>query len=137
MSSTVSRVTDERSGAVVLIPVAAATVIPQGTIVCRNAAGYAVPGSDTAGLVAVGIAAEAIDNTAGAAGDLSVQVYRNRAFLLNNDAANPVTIALVGTAGAAVIKDNDTVCVVAGAANDIPIGRPIEITSAGIWIEFP
>lgn len=136
MASTISRVTDERDASVILVPIAASTKILQGTIVCRNGSGYAVPGSDTAALVTLGVAAEEIDNTAGSAGDLSVQVLRKRAFLLNNDATNPVTIASVGTAAVAVIKDNDTVCVAAGATNDIPVGRPIEVTSTGVWVEI-
>lgn len=136
MASTTSRVTDERAASVITAPIAAATKILQGIIVCRNASGYVVAGSDTAALVTLGVSAEEVDNTSGAAGDLSIQIYRNRAFHLNNDATNPVTIASIGTAGAAVIKDNDTVCVAAGATNDIPVGKPIEITPAGVWVEI-
>lgn len=133
----VSIITDTRPAGTILVPVAAATKILQGIIVCRNAAGYAVPGSDTANLVVLGVADDEVDNTAGAAGDLSVPVQRNRAFKLLNDGANPVTIASIGTAGAAVIKDNQTVTVAAGAANDIPVGRPVEIAADGVWVEIP
>ena len=133
MATTISQVTDERDGSVISCPVAASTKILQGTIVCRNAAGNAVPGSDTASLVVLGIAAEEIDNSAGAAGDLSVQIYRKRAFFLLNDG---LTIANVMTAGAAVIKDNNTVTTAAIATNDIPVGRVIEVTSAGVWVEI-
>lgn len=133
MATTISQVTDERDGSVILAPVAAATKILQGTIVCRNAAGNAVPGSDTAALVTLGIAAEEVDNTAGAAGDLSVQVLRKRAFFLANDG---LTIATVLTAGAAVIKDNNTVTTAAIATNDIPVGRVLEVTASGVWVEI-
>ncbi|MCW0218221.1 MAG: hypothetical protein OJI67_07845 [Prosthecobacter sp.] len=134
--TTTSITTNNRDGKRISVPLAAATKALQGTIACRNAAGYAVPGSDTANLVVLGIFAEEVDNSTGAAGDLSVVIERKAAFLLLNDPVNPVTIASVGTAGAAVIKDNQTVCVAAGAANDIPVGKPIEIVPAGVWVEI-
>ena len=135
-ATTVSIVTPTRPGNIIVVPVAATTKILQGTLVCRNAAGNAVPGSDTASLVVLGIAAEEVDNTAGAAGDVTVQVERKKAFYLQNDPTNPVTIASIGTAGAAVIKDNQTVCVAAGATNDIPVGKPLEVDANGVWVEI-
>ncbi|MES2596393.1 MAG: hypothetical protein V4662_13695 [Verrucomicrobiota bacterium] len=136
MSTTASIQTPERAGTTIKVPIAATTKILQGTILARNAAGYAVPGTDVASIVVLGIALEEVDNTAGAAGDLSVNVARARAFLLKNDGTNPVTVASIGTAGAAVIKDNETVCVAAGATNDIPVGKPIEIAADGVWVEI-
>lgn len=133
--TTVSIPLDRRDGGIILVPIAAATKILQGVILCRNASGYAVPGSDTANLVVLGVAAEEVDNSAGSAGDLSVRVERG-VFKLLNDGTNPVTIASVGTAGAAVIKDNQTVCVAAGATNDIPVGKPVQVDSDGVWIEI-
>lgn len=135
--TTVSIPIDRRSGNIILVPIAATTKILQGTIVCRNASGYAVPGSDTANLVTLGLAAEEVDNTGGAAGDLSVRVERGETYKLLNDPTNPVTIASIMTAGAAVIKDNQTVCVAAGATNDIPVGRPVQVDADGVWIEIP
>lgn len=135
-ATTVSIQTPERAGTTIKVPIAASTKILAGTIVCRNSSGYAVPGSDTASLVTLGIAAEEVDNSSGSAGDLSVNVLRGRSFFLQNDGTNPVTTTSVGTPGAAVIKDNQTVCVAAGAANDIPVGKPVEIASDGVWVEI-
>lgn len=133
--TSVSISTLRRPGNFITVAVAASTKILQGALVCRNASGYAVQGSDTANLVTLGIAAEEVDNTSGSAGDLSVKVERG-VFKLGNDGTNPVTIASVGTANAAVIKDNQTVCVAAGATNDIPVGKPIEVESDGVWVEI-
>ena len=51
----------------VTLPMAAATLIRGGTIVCRNASDQAVPGVDGEGFHAVGIAKADFDNTAGLA----------------------------------------------------------------------
>ncbi|HEY1048231.1 MAG TPA: hypothetical protein VGE39_00695 [Prosthecobacter sp.] len=134
--TTVSIPVDRRDGGIILVPIAAGVKILQGIIVCANAAGYAVQGSDTANLRTLGLAAEEVDNTGGAAGDLSVRVERGQAYKLLNDPTNPVTIANVGTAGAAVIKDNQTVCVAAGATNDIPVGKPVQVDADGVWVEI-
>lgn len=137
MADTVTSIPlDERPGKSIMVGIAAATKILLGILTCRNAAGYAVPGSDTANLVFLGVSEDEVDNTSGAAGDLSVPVRRKGTFKFLNDAVNPITIASIGVAGAAFIKDNQTVCVAAGAANDIPVGRPVEIASDGVWVEI-
>ena len=56
-------------------PVAASTTIYEGSIVCVNSGGYAVPGADTSGYVFAGIAREGADNSDGSAGDINVKVY--------------------------------------------------------------
>lgn len=130
-ATTVSIITPERAGSTILVPVAAATKILQGTIVCRNSSGYAVPGADTASLVTLGVAADEIDNT-GSAGDLSVPVKRG----VFKFPYTGLTIANIGTANAAVILDNQTVTNAATAANDIAVGKPLQIDSDGIWVEI-
>lgn len=73
-------------------PVAAATLIDQGTMVFRNSAGNMVPYSLDATLVAVGLAVAKADNSAGAAGDVKVQI-RHGVFLLAVLGGDPITIA--------------------------------------------
>jgi hypothetical protein len=64
--------------------------IKAGEIACLNADGYLVPGSIATGLIAVGIANESVDNSAGDPGDLSCAVGMShdnlgfRTFLLKN-----------------------------------------------------
>lgn len=134
-AATVSQPITRRAGNLVSAPVAASTKILQGCLVCLNAAGYAVQGSDTANLRILGVATEEVDNTSGSNGDLNVQVERG-VFLLENDADNPITLAEIGTADAAVIHDNQTACVAAGATNDIPIGKPLALDDNGVWVEI-
>jgi hypothetical protein len=73
------------------LPVAAATKIYQGSIVCDNGSGYATKGAVSTALIACGIAEQTVDNT-GDAGALQVPVRRG-AFWLQNSTGNAVTIA--------------------------------------------
>ncbi len=76
-------------------PVAAATHIYAGNIVCLDASGNAVAGSATTGLVARGISQEEVDNSDGSAGDLSIRSHTG-CFLLDNSESDAVTAAEVG-----------------------------------------
>lgn len=69
----------ERGGVPIGTPplgVAAATTIFGGTLVCKNAAGNAVPAAVAAGNVIQGVAVKQVDNSGGAAGDKSVVCER-------------------------------------------------------------
>ncbi|ASN72379.1 hypothetical protein 10S7_2 [uncultured Caudovirales phage] len=68
----------------IAVPVAASTVIYDGTLVALNANGYAIPAKKAADLIAVGRAEEFVDNKAGGNGDVTVLVKRG-VFKWNND----------------------------------------------------
>lgn len=76
-------------------PVAAATSIDAGNIVCLDALGNAVAGSATTGLVARGVSQEAVDNSAGIAGDKYI-TSRSGVHLFANKAGDEITQAEVG-----------------------------------------
>ena len=76
-------------------PIAAATIIPNGALVAKNAAGNLVPAASTVTGHVVGRADVGVDNSAGAAGDLSVRVRRG-VYVLQLDADNPPTKAHIG-----------------------------------------
>jgi hypothetical protein len=99
-------------------PVSAGAVIYAGAIVCRDADGYFVPASDTAGLKsAVGRAEFEVDNTDGADGDLLLTVAVG-VFAYNLSAA--LLAARVDNLGTAVfIVDDNTVGLDADAVNNI------------------
>lgn len=79
------------------VSMAAATKIYANSIVAKNAAGYAVPASADAAQVVIGRALNAVDNSAGAAGDLYVQVEQG-CFDFNMAAApNALTNADIGS----------------------------------------
>ncbi len=75
----------ERTGKIETLPVAASTTIYEGAAVGMNA-GYARPLQ--AGDVYAGFAQRTVDNSAGAAGDLSVQSYRDGDVHLTVDAVD-------------------------------------------------
>ena len=74
------------------LPVMESVKIYKGSKVSRNATGYAVASSDTAGEVVVGIAVKQVDNSAGASGAKRV-IVRQGVFLL---AATSIAITAVG-----------------------------------------
>jgi len=114
----------------VVLPVAAATKIFCGAGVCVNAAGYAVPASDTAALITWGRAEAQVDNTLGAAGDLYIEVSKgvfafDASGLAQANIGDPVTWV-----------DDHTVGLAAATTNDIAAGTLEEIdpVSAEAWI---
>lgn len=123
----------------VAIKVAAGAVIFAGGLVAVNANGFAVPASDTAGLVSLlksgGIAVHSKDNTGGADGDLTIEVYRGVAALLEISGA--VVTAEVGTD--LTVVDDQTVGLAAATTNDIVAGTLDEIdpVTAKAWVWIP
>jgi len=84
-------------------PVAATTVIYSGSLVALNAAGNAVPASDTAALIVVGVADKQVDNDPGAAGDRNVDVWSGAIFEFG---ATSITLAMTGDV-MYVVDDNN------------------------------
>lgn len=94
------------------LPIAGATTIFAGSIVCTNAAGYAVPGTAVTGLRTWGRAKNTVVN-AGAAGALTIELDRG-AFPYNMGAAgDAVTIADRGKC--VYVLDDNTIAKVATA----------------------
>ncbi len=126
------RATAYRDGIEVEYPVAAATKIYAGSLVCVNGDGYAVPAADTSGHRFVGAAMEQVDNGSGANGERVVRVRRTGVFEF--DAAS-ITQAMVGDAMYAV--DDHTFDDAAGPTNDIKVGVLTKYVSATKgWIDI-
>jgi len=122
---TKDRNTVRKEGQYASYPVKASAKIYAGSIVCLGSDGYALPGSDTAGLKFAGIARGYVDNSAGASGAQSVEVWRRGSFELS------ATGMAVANAGDAVyVVDDHTVGLAAQTANDVPCGRVSEFNSA-------
>lgn len=105
--------------------VAASTVIYKGALVKINAAGYAAPCAAEAGAVFVGTAMETVDNSSGAAGDLTIDVDAEPEIFYV--AGTGFTQAMVGEKMYA--SDDQTASTTQGA-NEQEIGRAIELVSA-------
>jgi len=117
------------------IPIAAATTIEYGHIVACDASGNAVPAADTASLTVMGVAVntdpDAIDNSAGAAGDKTVVVKRGP-FAFDNSSTSPVTAAQKG--GNCYIEDSVTVA--SAGSNSIVAGKVMMIDTDGVWVNI-
>jgi predicted RecA/RadA family phage recombinase len=112
------------------ITMAASQTIYKGSLVSTNAAGYAVPGTDTASEICVGIAvAKATSGTT--AGVDRVDVYMSGCFKLVG-----TSLEAADTMKLLYISDNGVV-IDGAATNDIPVGIMIEMISAtSAWVEI-
>ncbi len=126
---TEDRNTPRRDGDCFNKGVAASATIFAGSLVCVNAAGYAVPGSVATTLKAIGKAEERVDNSGGADGDVSITV-RKGVFQFAN--AGDVTLAHLEAN--VYINDDQTVSSVATGKS--VAGKCVAIDSDGVWIQF-
>jgi hypothetical protein len=131
MAATQSIDTPAREGAKFNLPVAAATALWAGILVCVNALGNLVQAADAAGLKVVGRCAQEVDNSAGAAGDLCADVERG-VFKLANSEANPVTAA--DLFGPVYVEDEQTVASDPGV-NAVIAGLCVGIDDDGVWVD--
>lgn len=123
--------TDERLGEIDYYPVAAATKIPAGVLVGLNAGGAAVSASDAVSIRVIGRAEETVDNTSGAAGDLSVNVKRG-VFKFANSAAHAITAAMVRKMS--YVEDNQTVASTSTYLSPAGTIRGVD-ADGGVWID--
>lgn len=106
-------------------PVLSNTTIYKGSLVCIDATGYAVPATDTSGLVVVGVADETvISPSTDSDGDKKVRVRSGEIY---DFAASSITRAMVGNL--MYVVDDQTFDDAAGASNDIPAGILLEFVS--------
>lgn len=124
---------ERRDGVAVGLPVEEATKIYGGALCCVNAAGYVVPGADTAGLIFAGVSEEQKDNTLGADGDLTVELRRRGLFKV----ALGHTITQANVGDNVFLVDDQTVDLAANTTNDIYCGVIAEFISGSYaWIDI-
>jgi hypothetical protein len=128
------RPTPRRSGQDLSLPVAASTKIYAGALVCVNASGYATKGAVSTTLKAVGVAQEQVDNSAGANGDLRINVRRG-VFLMGNSSAGDL-IALADVGSTCYIVDDQTVAKTNGTSTRSAAGVVRDVDASGVWVEF-
>ena len=116
------------------LPVAAATIIYQGSIVCKNSSGYAVPASTSTSLVAVGRAEKTIDNSAGSAGDLNVDVSTGVYKFANSSAGDAITIA--ERFKVVYLVDDQTVAKTSNSGARSIAGQVMAVDSSGVEVRF-
>lgn len=122
--------TPERSGSVFNYPLAAATVIYQGTLVALDASGNAVAASDAAALRVVGRAEETVDNSDGDAGDLTINAKRG-VFKYANSGTNAVDADDKGKV--CFVEDDQTVAET--STHKCKAGRVLDVEDDGVWVD--
>lgn len=132
---TQDRQTPHRAARDFSFPVAAATKIYGGAIVCITAAGYATKGATSTTLKAVGVSDALADNTNGANGDIKVKTKRGTFKLGNSASTDQITLADVGAS--AYIVDDQTVAKTNGSNTRSVAGVIRDVDADGsVWVEF-
>lgn len=134
MALSADRNTPLKGGDIRQFGVAAATTIYAGALVCIDAAGNAVPGSTATTLTAVGRADQQVDNSGGAAGDLTVDVRKGIFRFGNSAGADEIGPEDIGKT--AYVVDDETVALTNGGATRSAAGTIYDVDAQGVWIEF-
>lgn len=132
MPLTKDRNTAMRDGDQLALRVAAGAQIFAGSIVVTNATGYADKGQNAGGLTYIGRAENAVDNTNGGDGDVSIKVRRNKLFKWKNSGSDPVAQASFGLV--CYIEDDETVSATGGGTQSIA-GIVVGVEPDGVWVE--
>lgn len=131
---TADRNTPRRDGISLSVPVAAAKKIHAGSLVAVDASGYATPGATATTIRGIGRAEAQADNSAGAAGALSVSVQRGVFRFANSTSADLITRASIGTD--CYIVDDQTVAKTSGTSTRSIAGKVFDVDSDGVWVLF-
>lgn len=115
-------------------PVAAATKIFAGGLVCINAGGYATKGAVATTLKTVGVAEEQVDNSGGANGDKQVPVRRGTFRFKNSSAGDAIALADVGAD--CYVVDDETVAKTNGTSTRSVAGKIRDVDANGVWVEI-
>jgi len=130
---TADRDTTSRESVIFSYPVAAAKKIYAGSLVVLDASGNAEPGTTATGKVAIGRAREFIDNSAGAAADLNVEVEQGTFRWGNSSAGDAITKAEIGDT--CYIVDDQTVAKTDGTGTRSAAGKIVDVDSDGVWVK--
>ena len=98
------------------------STIYMGGMVCINSSGYAIAATDASGNKFVGVAAEKVDNSSGADGELTVGVYMNGVWEFTHASA-----AVTDLMAIAYVTDDDTVNIDDGTTYSIKVGKVINL----------
>ena len=115
----------------VVIPVAKGAVIPAAVLVALDADGNATEAKKAENLIVVGVSQEAVDNTGGLAGAVTVTVRRG-AFVLDNSSTAAVTQA--GAFKDCYVEDSSTVT--SDATKTSVVGKVLQVDADGVVVEI-
>lgn len=127
--NTITRLGDFRNQ-----PLAAGAKVFGGALVMRNAAGFVIAGSTLTGCVGLGRAEATVDNSGGAAGDVSLD-YRKGCFLFANSAAADL-IGQGEVGKLCYIVDDQTVAKTDGGGTRSRAGIVDGLEDDRVWVRF-
>jgi hypothetical protein len=130
-SLTAARNTPQLVGGVLAFLIAANTTVQQGSLVVLSS-GYAEPGTEATGLIAVGRAEETV--SAVAAGDASVLV-REGIFRFDNSTGTDV-IAQSNVGSDCYIVDDQTVALTSNTNKRSRAGKVVAVDDVGVWVKI-
>ena len=113
------------------VPMATATTIEAGKMVCYNAAGYAVEGAVSTTLKAIGRAEESVTNS-GANGAVQIRVRRG-VFQWANSGTD--AIDRTDLENDCFIEDDETVSSTDDTGARSKAGKVIDVDSGGVWVQ--
>lgn len=131
---TKDRDTVSRDGEILYMGVAGTKKIFAGSLVARDANGYATPGATATTLLGAGRAEEYVDNSAGANGDVNISVRKGIFRFDNSTAGDQITIANIGND--CYIVDDQTVAKTNGTGTRSVAGKVFDVDSNGVWVTF-
>lgn len=131
-AATQNRNTPNRLGNRRALAVAASTMCYAGTIAVMNASGYAAPASTATGLVALGVFASQVDNSAGANGDEVAEIERGFFRFANSADADEITAADIGSL--CYLVDDQTVALTDGTSTRSVAGIIDDVDAQGVWV---
>ena len=134
MPLTQDRKTALRANLAYNFPVAASTVIYQGSLVGINAAGDLVPASASNVLRIVGMSKEHVDNSDGVAGALRCEVDVAVARWDNSSAGDAITIAN-GLGRPVYAVDDDQVALTDNGGTRPVAGICVDVDADGVWVK--
>jgi hypothetical protein len=122
----------ERIPLTIELPVATSTTIYQGALVCKNASGYAVPGSTATTLTAMGWAEATVTNS-GSNGAVTIKVKPGVGWVANSASADAIATTEIGSW--VYIVDDATVAKTDGTASRSPAGKCVGVeTGRGVGV---
>lgn len=129
------RNTPRADGAINTYPVAAATLIYAGSIVCiSTVSNLAVKGSTATTLKAVGRALDRADNSAGGASAINVDAEAGIFRFANSSAGDLIVLGDVGSD--CYIVDDQTVAKTNGTSTRSRAGKVINVDAQGVWVQI-
>lgn len=126
------RPTPNRTGELLELPAAAAKKFFAGALACLDAAGRATPGATATTLKGLGRVEAYADNSAGAAGALTVKIRMGCFRWANSASTDAITTAEIGTD--CYVVDDQTVAKTSGTDTRSIAGKVVDVDAQGVWV---